>query len=577
MRFARRAARAMTHSARTRAGWSIVVTILFRRRGEEMSQIRRYHRGFSTCFREHRIVFPVTLRSLVSKFLLPMIMMPVLGTPQAFAQEDEALEEVTVTGVRGKPRTVQDSPVAVDVFSTEDLENVEFTDMNDIIRTLVPSFNLSREAISDGGTFIRPATLRGLPTDKTLVLLNGKRRHRAALVGIGGSGTQGPDLATIPAAAIKGLEIVRDGASALYGSDAIAGVMNFQLKDNSSGGSLSITTGEYFEKDGQNHTLSGNIGLPLGESGFLSVSAEYFEADATYRGEQYCGSWWCLDPNGDNWDAFISGDRPDRVAYATDPSFVSASQSASLFGNVVQPWGAPNAERTSVFFNAGIPLSGGLELYSFGNYTSSESDGSFYYRFPHNGTIEKLREPDGSIYFPLEKYPGGFTPRFYGDIEDISVLVGLKSDPDKQLSWDVSARFGESEIDYTLSNTINPSMGPESPKSFNPGTLTNTEIQIQADLSYAVNEKLTLIGGMSYLDEEYDIGEGEPDSYRNGPYSAADPWGFCNDDGTATAAGLAVDPSYGLDCADSGGLELRPFAKSHSPRLEGRQCSCPSK
>ena len=172
-----------------------------------MSQIRRYYRGFSTCFREHRIVFSVTLRSLVSKCLLPMIMMPVLGAPQAFAQEDEALEEVTVTGVRGKPRTVQDSPVAVDVFSTEDLENVEFSDMNDIIRTLVPSFNLSREAISDGGTFIRPATLRGLPTDKTLVLLNGKRRHRAALVGIGGSGTQGPDLATIPAAAIKGTKV----------------------------------------------------------------------------------------------------------------------------------------------------------------------------------------------------------------------------------------------------------------------------------------------------------------------------------------------------------------------------------
>ena len=551
MSVARSVAHAMIHSARPRVRWSIVVTILVRCRGTEVSQMQSYQRVFSTCFREHSLGFPETIRSLVSKCLLPMILTPLLGASQAFAQEDGALEEVTVTGVRGKPRTVQDSPVAVDVFSTEDLENVEFTDMNDIIRTLVPSFGLSRQAISDGATFIRPATLRGLPTDKTLVLLNGKRRHRAALVSIGGSGTQGPDLATIPAAAIGGLEIVRDGASALYGSDAIAGVMNFRLKDNSSGGSLSVTTGEFLEGDGQNHTVSGNIGLPLGESGFLSVSAEYFDADATYRGEQYCNSWWCLDPNGDNWDAFISGGRPDRIAYATDPSFVSASQSASLFGNVVQPWGAPNAERTSIFFNAGMPLGGGLELYSFGNYTSSESDGSFYYRYPHNGTIEKLREPDGSIYFPLEKYPGGFTPRFYGDIEDISILVGLKSDPDKQLTWDISARFGESEIDYTLSNTINPSMGPDSPKSFNPGTLTNTEAQIQADVSYAVSEKLTLIGGVSYLDEEYDIGEGEPDSYRNGPYSAADPWGFCNDDGTATAAGLAVDPSYGLDCADS--------------------------
>ena len=143
------------------------------------------------------------------------------------AMAEEVIEEQVVTGVRGKPRTVQDSPVPIDVFNEDAINDVAFTDMNDILRTLVPSYGVRRQPISDGATFIRPATMRGLPTDKTLVLVNSKRRHRAALVGIGGSGSQGPDLATIPAAAIKSIEILRDGASALYGSDAIAGVMNF--------------------------------------------------------------------------------------------------------------------------------------------------------------------------------------------------------------------------------------------------------------------------------------------------------------------------------------------------------------
>ena len=188
------------------------------------------------------------LRSAAVKLLALSVAVPAAALSLSVsAQEASDIEEVVITGVRGKPRTVQDSPVPVDVFSSDDLENVEFTDMNDIVRTLVPTYNLSREPISDGASFIRPATLRGLPTDKTLVLVNGKRRHRAALVRIGGSGVQGPDLATIPAAAIGGLEILRDGAAALYGSDAIAGVMNFQLKNNDSGGSLFVTTGEYYD------------------------------------------------------------------------------------------------------------------------------------------------------------------------------------------------------------------------------------------------------------------------------------------------------------------------------------------
>ena len=505
----------------------------------------------SSAHLELRRVFP-TMRSTASKFLALSLAVPAAALSLSLgAQEAGEIEEVVITGVRGKPRTVQDSPVPVDVFSSEDLENVEFTDMNDIVRTLVPTYNLSREPISDGASFIRPATLRGLPTDKTLVLVNGKRRHRAALVRIGGSGVQGPDLATIPAAAIGGLEILRDGAAALYGSDAIAGVMNFQLKTNDSGGSLFVTSGEYYEGDGSNTTIGGNIGFSVGDGGFLSISGEHYTADATYRGNQYCGSWFCLDPDGAAYDSFIADGRPDRIAYATDPDFLAATASASLEGDVVQPWGNPNAERTSIFFNAGMPVSETVDFYAFGNYTESESDGSFFYRYPYNGTIEELREPDGSIYFPLEKYPGGFTPRFFGEVEDMSLVAGLTSSAEGALGWDVSVRTGESSIDYTLANTINPSMGPESPTSFKPGTLTNTETQFQVDLSYALSDTLTILGGASYLDEEYDIGEGEADSYRVGPYAASDPWGFCSGDSPTAAGQAVIDAGSTLDCSDS--------------------------
>ena len=493
-------------------------------------------------------------RQVAAGTLAVLLTLPLgISSAPALAESEEIVEEVVVTGVRGKPRTVRESPVPVDVFTSDVIEDVAFTDMNDILRTLVPSYAVNRQPISDGATFIRPASMRGLSNDKTLVLVNGKRRHRGALVSIG-AGTQGPDVATIPGNAIKSIEIVRDGATALYGSDAIAGVINFLLKEDSSGGSFTMETGRYAAGDGKSMVLSGNVGFALGSEGFLNVSGEFSTSDPTYRGEQYCRTAFCFDPSGEAYDEFIANGRPDRIAYATDPAFIeAATTSASVFteGGVVQPWGAPNAEAMRFFFNAGLPLSENVDLYAFGNYSDSDSDGSFFYRFPYNGTIEKLREPDGSIYFPMEKYPGGFTPRFFGYVEDISIAAGLKSEDAGPLSWDISARFGESSIDYTLSNTINPSMGPESPTSFNPGMLTNTETQVQADFSYDFSETLTLVFGASYLDEEYEISEGEPDSYRNGPYSAADPWDFCNDDGTPTAAGLAVDPAFGLDCADS--------------------------
>ncbi|MYA68128.1 MAG: TonB-dependent receptor plug domain-containing protein, partial [Gammaproteobacteria bacterium] len=481
----------------------------------------------------------------------------------ALAQEDAAdLEEIIVTGARGRPRTVTDSPVPVDVFSAAEIEAISYTDTNDIIKTLVPSFNISRQPISDGASFIRPASLRGLPTDKTLVLVNSKRRHRAALVAIGGSGTQGPDMATIPAVAIQNIEVLRDGAAAQYGSDAIAGVINFLLKENREGGSVSIDTGQYSEGDGASTTVQGNIGLPLGDDGFLSISGEFYEADQTTRSNQYCEGWFCLNRNDPSWNSFVNassasqirgvgwnGNPATRLHYGMDnQAFLSSTHMANIGdGDVVQPWGQPDAEAARVFFNAGVDLDGNNELYGFGNFSDSSSNGSFFYRYPYNGTIEELREPDGSVYFPLEKHPGGFTPRFFGDVRDVSIVGGIRGEMDNGLGYDFSVRSGESEIQYTLKNTINPSMGPDSPTSFRPGDLINSETQLQADFTYELDNGALLAFGASWMDESYDVVQGEEDSYRAGPYATRDPHGFCNGD-TPTEKGMAV---AGLDCANS--------------------------
>ncbi|MEX0964785.1 MAG: TonB-dependent receptor [Pseudohongiellaceae bacterium] len=464
----------------------------------------------------------------------------------------DQIEEVIVTGARGRPRTVSDSPVPVDVFSAADLEAVSFTDTNDVLRTLVPSYNVSRQPISDGGTFIRPAQLRGMPTDKTLVLVNSKRRHRAALVSIGGSGTQGPDIATIPVAAIKNVEVLRDGAAAQYGSDAIAGVINFILKDASDGVSFTIDGGEFSEGDGTASTLTGNIGFPLGDSGFLSLSAEVSEADATTRAVQYCESWFCVDPSLPGYNPTAS-----YTQYTEDPAFQAGVPAANTGpGDVVQPWGQPNTEAVRFFFNSGFQIDADTEAYAFGSYSSSETDGGFFYRYPENGTIEDLREPDGSIYSPLEKFPGGFTPRFFGEVIDMSLVGGIRGEFENGLAYDFSARGGNSEVQYTLNNTINPSMGPDSPTEFLPGDLINTELQFQADFSYEFDSDLAspilLAFGASYMDESYEVVEGGVNSYVAGPYATPDPWGFCNDDGTSTAAGAAViTGGSSLNCADS--------------------------
>jgi len=469
------------------------------------------------------------------------------------AAATKSVEKIVVTGSRGTPRSVAESAVPVDVFNEDDLSSVPFTDTNDVLKTLVPSYSLNRQPISDGASFIRPASMRGLPTDKTLVLVNSKRRHRSALVEIGGSGTQGPDIATIPSSALKGVEVLRDGAAAQYGSDAIAGVINFALKDNSEGGSISVNTGQYYEGDGEQFSITGNIGFELGDNGFLSISGEISDSSSTSRSEQYCEDWACVDASDPR---FLTGDsfNPNLAGYSEE-AFIAGLADANTNGDeVVQEWGQPNTSATRLFFNAGYEINDTMKFYSFGNYSASEGDGGFFYRYPGNGTIENVRQEDGSLYSPLVKFPGGFTPRFFGDITDISFVAGLEGYFTDDFSYDISARFGSNEIEYTLKNTINPSLGAESPTSFKPGDLTNEEFQLSADftqyIDMGLHDSVLFAYGITYMEETYDIGQGDVDSYSTGPYSVSDPWGFCNGT-TETAAGLAVIANGStLDCSN---------------------------
>jgi iron complex outermembrane recepter protein len=528
------------------------------------------------------------MRKLTS-ILLPVsvlaLVIPGLGTvAQAAGAQSDEIEEIVVSGLRGKARSAVDSAVPIDTFNADAIEQVAFTDVQDILQTLVPSYNVSRQPISDGASFIRPAELRGLPSHHTLVLINGKRRHRAALVQIGGSGTQGPDVATIPSAALQSIEVLRDGASSQYGSDAIAGVINFNLKENREGFSLTLDSGTYYEGDGDNYTVSGNVGLPLGDNGFVSFSAEIYDTKFTERSHQYCESWFCADPSNPIFGS-TSAERQGFVLgvpsagagpelSALQQAYPGGVSSASVQGSVVQPWGQPNLESVRTFVNAGYDISDNMEIYGFGNYSESKGDGSFFYRYPGNGTIEFLREADGSLYNPLEKFPGGFTPRFEGEVTDVSIAGGVRGDRDGGFSYDASVRYGSNEIDYRLFNTINPSYGPDSPTDFRPGLLSNEELQFQLDFANEFDGGLAspvvLAYGVSYLDETYDVQQSkDPASYEAGPHSLQDPYGFCTNEaditmrtpttvagggvwgssigGVAAVAGTAV---AGLDCTD---------------------------
>jgi iron complex outermembrane receptor protein len=452
-----------------------------------------------------------------------------LSTPALAQSDDEAIEEVVVTGTRSRARSVTESAVPIDVITADDFINQGDTDLSNLLRTVVPSYNVNTQPISDAATIVRPANLRGLAPDHTLVLINGKRRHRASVIywlGNGVSdGAQGPDISVIPSIALKQVEVLRDGASAQYGSDAIAGVMNFILKDDASGGSLQVKYGSFYEGDGDSTTLSGNIGLPLTANGFANLSLEYGQTDAT-----------------------------DRSVQRDDAAGLIAAGNTAV-ANPAQIWGSPEIEDDLKFWaNLGIDLSPSMQLYGHGNYASKTVDGGFYFRNPNTRggvyssdggaslLIGDLTPNDGNVcptvtitdnvpdpvafaqvaadpncFSFQEILPGGFTPRFGGDVEDYSVVAGLKGELTNGLFWDASVGYGYNEVDFFIRNTVNASLGPATPLEFDPGLYSQTEFNVNVDVSYAVNDQLNVAAGVEYRDEEFEIGIGQPESFLIGP------------------------------------------------------------
>lgn len=484
----------------------------------------------------------------------------------SYAQSEPSaapIEEIVTIGTRREARSAADTIAPVDVISANDIKDQAGTDISDLIRTVVPSYQVNTQPISDAATIVRPANLRGLSPDNTLVLLNGKRRHRAAVISfLGGGiadGAHGPDIGVFPTIGLKQVEVLRDGASSQYGADAIAGVMNFTLRDDAEGGSIEVKWGSTYEGDGDNMRIGLNKGFALGEDGFLNVSAEFAESDGTFRSVQ----------------------RDDAAALIAAGNTAVASQNVNtITGDVAQYWGQPEVnDDIKVFVNSAFQITDSVEGYAFGNYAERNVEGGFFFRNPTNrsgvfqgpevnastgaamaggvasvlvgdlsvdtagdcpagipltagggllpdpGILAQVSADDNCFSF-VELFPGGFTPRFGGDVEDTSFVLGFRGELENGLAYDVSYGYGKNEAAFFIRNTINASLGPNTPTSFRPGTYTQTDNNFNIDLNYSLPVEgfasdLNIAGGFEYREEEFDIQAGDPASFQIGPLAAA--------------------------------------------------------
>ncbi len=522
---------------------------------------------------------------------------------------------LVVVGSRAEPRSAIESTVPVDVIRTEDFVAQGRTDLAEQLRTVVPSFNINIQPISDAATIVRPANLRNLAPDHTLLLVNGKRRHRAAVITWLGNGiadgSQGPDISVIPSIAVRQAEVLRDGAAAQYGSDAIAGVMNFQLKDASSGGRFEFRTGLFRDANpgdastcgsgiagdiqhscngigghGRTLTFAGNVGLPLGENGFANLSMEYGEGTPTSRSVQRNGAQSIID----------AGNRNVR--------------------NPAQVWGSPEVDGDlKLFGNFGHLFESGNQFYAHTNFAKRTVTGGFYFRNPHtrggvfrgnrlhpisrlnvydkdgkftnfpdpkeldtdesdhrdaivydaNGQVTSLpgqagipsllvgdrvwaeidvQEAGGCATIPVinhvpdaaalqqveadpncftlySRFPGGFTPQFGGDLIDYSLVSGLRGFTNNgQLTWDASIGVGRSKVDQFIFDTVNASVGYDTPTSFEPGIYQQDELNLNFDVQYVVSDVVHVAGGTEWRQEKFTIGAGGDPSWKIGPYAA---------------------------------------------------------
>jgi iron complex outermembrane receptor protein len=476
---------------------------------------------------------------------LPLTLLGFVTVAQAQEGADEVIEEIVTTGTRRAARSVTDSAVPIDVIGGEDFISQGNTDMDALLRGAIPSYNVNAQPISDAATIVRPANLRGLSPDNTLVLINGKRLHRAAVIAfLGGGiadGSQGPDLATIPGIALKQVEVLRDGASAQYGSDAIAGVINFKLRDNSEGLKVEGRYGEYADGDGQSQQIAANLGLPLTDAGYFNLSAQFKDSDPTSRSVQ----------RGDAQALIDAGNTDVRTPAA-------------------QIWGSPEIrDDFAIWANAGIELDNNGEAYLFGNWAEREVEGGFFFRNPNTRpaifsndegatllvadltfgsnddgiacpTVDITNDvpdpaalaavvADPNCFVFNQIAPGGFTPQFGGSIADASVTGGFTGELTNGMFYDISASYGRNAVDYFIKNTVNgnlASLQEDTPRDFRPGSYVQSERNVNIDVSYPVKfgnfaSPLNVAGGLEYRVEQFEIKNGDPNSFFIDPDLAA--------------------------------------------------------
>jgi iron complex outermembrane receptor protein len=419
---------------------------------------------------------------------------PAIDAVETTEQDVQPQDTIIVTGTRRTDRVVADSPVPIDVISSEALTQSGFTDTNRLLRELVPSFNFPQPSITDGTDVVRPASLRGLSPDQTLVLINGKRRHTTALLNINGSvgrGSAAVDINLIPTIALSRVEVLRDGAAAQYGSDAIAGVINFQLSDRSDGGRITVNVGRYYTRvdgieeftglvlgpngqpllgpdanrngngdifqttttgrddkreDGTTITIAGIVGVPLGAEGHLNISAEYQDRNPTNRTG--------YDPRR----------QYARIAGNVDPR-------ESTFDRLSHRYGDAATKDLKLFLNAGLPLSDAVELYSFASYGGRQGQSGAFYRLASDArNVPAI-------------YPNGFLPLINTDLEDYSVTAGIRGEFGGGFRYDLSGSHARNEFDFFISNTLNRSFGAASQLGFDSGGLRYGQDLINFDVS----------------------------------------------------------------------------------------------
>lgn len=391
----------------------------------------------------------------------------------ADSAENSDIERIVTVGTRMSNRTVADSPAPIDIISAEAIRNSGATSTPDMLRKLAPSFNMTNTTTSDGQDLMRPASLRSLGPDQVLVLINGKRRHQQAVVAVQenvGRGSAGTDLSSIPMTAISHIEILRDGAAAQYGSDAIAGVINLVLKNNG-GGTVWAQNGKTSEGDGESFELGANYGFEIGDRGMLNLTFEYAD-------------------NGE----------------------MNRATPTTWFGSIPEPKqlllvGEAETEMTSLWANFTYDLGEGSQLYAFGGYTAKEGDSLGFYRGASDNRVWS------------ELFPDGVTPGLGTESEDSSFAVGYRTEVG-DWSLDASIVTGENRFEFRNTNSLNASYGPDSPTSAYDGALVFSQTTFNLDAVTTVDlglyDETSIAIGVEYRIDGYEQEAGDEVTYARG-------------------------------------------------------------